>query len=110
MGTTFPCCRTETSRRTSGITLTVRATGPTFLKVTRDGEPAFEERLERGEERELHAEEAIAIHTANAGDALVSLEDEVWYSLGERGETVSWGWLRVEEGIAIAQVDGGGTP
>ncbi len=93
-----------------GLTLTVRANGRIFLKVTLDGEHAFEGRLERGEERNLHAEEAIGIHTANAGDTLVSLGGEPWYSLGKRGTTASWGWLRVEEGIAIAQVGGQSTP
>ena len=93
-----------------GLTLTVRANGRTFLKVTLDGELAFEGGLESGEERKLHAEEAIGIQTANAGDTLVSLEGEVWSSLGERGATASWGWLRVEEGIAIARVGEHSTP
>ncbi len=72
-----------------------------WLRVVIDGEQVLEEILEPDQYRFWTATREVAIRSGNAGGVEVSLDDQEYGPLGERGQVVDMIWMKNDEEVWV---------
>jgi len=83
---------TATSTPVPGIWLGVQVSGAAWMRVTVDGEIAYEGTMDTGDAEVWFGEESVALLTGNAGSTSLTLNGEPIEPLGGPGEVASMTW------------------
>ena len=83
------------------VALDFAATEDTWLRVTLDGETAFEGILKSGDQASWVADREIVLRTGNAGGSIASVNGADLGLLGESGEVLNFIWLLAEDGSVL---------
>lgn len=89
----------------AGITLQARASSPAWLRVSTDGEVAFEGTLTEGEVREWFGAESVSLLTGNAGGTIVTVNGKAVEPLGDAGAIAEVTWIWDGESVSTEPTD-----
>lgn len=84
------------------LTLGLRATAPSWIRVVLDGEIAFQGTLSPGDELSWTAGREIALRTGNAGGLIATLNGQELGTMGASGEVRDYLWQLSETGQVVA--------
>ena len=82
-----------------GLTLVLRTTGRTWLRVIVDGKKVLEQTLEAGQRRTWRARREIRLRTGNAGGVEVTLNGQELGPLGQPGQVLERIWTITSSGV-----------
>lgn len=87
-----PPAPTATPTPIPGIWLGVQATGPAWVRITVDGQIAFEGTMDEGDAEVWFGADSVALLTGNAGGTSLTLNGDPLEPLGAPGEVASMTW------------------
>ncbi|MFQ5857260.1 MAG: DUF4115 domain-containing protein [Anaerolineae bacterium] len=93
--------RTPRPTRSQELTLGLRATARSWLRVVLDGETVFEGTLIPGDERTWKAKRDIVLRTGNAGGLIATINGRDLGALGNSGQVLDYLWRLSTSGQII---------
>ncbi len=91
---------TPTPEAVAGISLTLRITQRSWVKVTADDQVVMQDLLEAGQERSWPAQRQITILTGNAGGTTLSLNGQDLGAMGTVGQVVERTWVVEQDKVS----------
>lgn len=85
---------TPTATPVRGVVVEVRLTGRSWIEVTADGRPVFQDTLPTGTTKTFQAEQTIKMRVSNAGAVQVVVNGVAQPPLGATGQAVEAEWGR----------------
>lgn len=93
--------RTRQPARTQQLTLGLRVTARSWIRVVVDGETVFEGTVVPGDQRTWTARREIALRTGNAGGVVASINNRELGTLGDPGQVLDFVWQLSDSGLVI---------
>lgn len=92
--------RTPLPGRTQELTLSLKVTARSWVRVTLDGAIVFEDTVVPGDEPTWQAQREIVLRTGNAGGVIASVNGRELGALGDSGQVLDYVW-RLSDGQVI---------
>lgn len=93
--------RTPSPARAQELTLGLKVTARSWVRVVADGATVFEGTVVPGEERTWTARREITLRTGNAGGVIASINDQELGALGNSGQVLEYVWRLSETGQVV---------
>ncbi|MFQ5593528.1 MAG: DUF4115 domain-containing protein [Anaerolineae bacterium] len=93
--------RTPRPARAQELTLSLKVTARSWIRVVADGATIFEGTVIPGEERTWTARREISLRTGNAGGVRASINDQELGSLGNSGQVLEYVWRLSDNGQVV---------
>lgn len=93
--------RTPLPARAQELTLGLKVTARSWVRVVADGATVFEGTVVPGEERTWTARREITLRTGNAGGVIASINDRELGALGDSGQVLDYVWRLTDNGRVV---------